>query len=92
MCLENKTKFFFEKLTESSDQEDLLDITQNVSKTKENHDLNQLTVDIKKLFRNYKLKPENEIQIHVRRGFYFADFLNASERPETQTKRVTNVP
>ena len=34
LCLESKTKFFFEKHTESSDEEELLDTAQKVSETK----------------------------------------------------------
>ena len=37
LCLESKTKFFFEKHTESSDEGELLDIAQNLSETKGNY-------------------------------------------------------
>ena len=36
LCLESKTKFFFKNHTESSDEGELLHITQNVSETKGN--------------------------------------------------------
>ena len=45
LCLESKTKFFFEKHTESSDEGELLDIAQNVSETKGNYDQNQWMLD-----------------------------------------------
>ena len=69
MCLESKTKFFFNKHTESSDEGELLDIAQNVSETKGNFDQNQLMLDIEKVLRDCEMDRENELQIHVRRGF-----------------------
>ena len=74
LCLESKTKFFFEKHTESSDQGELLDIAQNVSEAKGNYYQNQLMLDIEKVLRDCEMDRENELQIHVRRGFCFADF------------------
>ena len=75
LCLESKSKFFFKKHTESSDEGELLDITQNVSDTKGNYDPNQLMLVIEKVLRDCEMDRENELQIHVRRGFCFADFL-----------------
>ena len=75
MCLESKTKFFFEKQhTEYIDEGELLDIIQNVSETKGNNDKNQLMLDIEKVLQDCEMDHENELQIHVRRGFCFADF------------------
>ena len=74
LYLESKTKFFFEKHTESSDQGELLDIAQNVSEAKGNYYQNQLMLDIEKVLRDCEMDRENELQIHVRRGFCFADF------------------
>ena len=48
---------------------ELLDITQNVSETKGNFDQNQLMLDIEKALRDCEMDRENELQIHVRRGF-----------------------
>ena len=48
---------------------ELLDITQNVSETKGNFDQNQLMLDIEKVLRDCEMDRENELQIHVRRGF-----------------------
>ena len=74
MCLESKTKFFFEKHTESGDKRELLDITQNVAETKGNYDQNQLTLDIEKVLQDCETDRENELQTHVRKGFSFSDF------------------
>ena len=68
MCLERKTKFFFEKYTESSDEGELLDIAQNVSEIKGNFDQNQLMLDIENVLRDCEMDRENKLQIHVRRG------------------------
>ena len=86
MCLESKTKFFFEKHTESSDEGELLDIAQNVSETKGNYDQNQLMLDTEKVFRDCEMDREKELQIHVRTGFCFADFLiqKALQRKEKE--------
>ena len=73
LCLESKTKFFFEKHTESSDKGESLDIT-HVSETKENYDQNELMLDIEKVLRDFEMDSENKLQIHIRRGFCFADF------------------
>ena len=77
LCLESKTKFFLEKHTESSDEGELLDITQNVSERKSNYDQNHLMLDIEKVLQDCEMDRENELQIPVRRGFCFADFLKA---------------
>ena len=61
MCLESKTKFFFEKHTESSDEGELLDIAQNVSETKGNYDQNQLMLDIEKVLRDCEIDCENKL-------------------------------
>ena len=45
---------FFEKHTESSDEGELLGITQNVSETKENYYQNQLMLDIEKYYGTVK--------------------------------------
>ena len=60
MCLESKTKFFFEKHTESSDEGDLLDIAQDVSETKGNYDQNQLMLNIEKVLRDCEMEGEGE--------------------------------
>ena len=59
LCLESKTKFFFEKHTESSDAGELLEIAQNVSETKGNFDQNQLMLDIEKVLRDCEMDREN---------------------------------
>ena len=41
LCLESKTKFFFEKHNESNDVGELLDITKSVSENNGNHDQNK---------------------------------------------------
>ena len=74
LCLESKTKFFFEKHTESSDEGELLDIAQNVSETKGNYDQNQLMLDIEKVLRDCAMDHENKLQIHIRRRFCFVNF------------------
>ena len=74
LCLESKTKFFFEKHTESSDEGELLDINQNVSETKGNYDQNQLMLDIEKVLRDCAMDHENKLQIHIRRRFCFVNF------------------
>ena len=61
LCLESKTKFFFEKHTESSDEGELLDIAQNVSETKGNYDQNQLMLDIEKVLRDCEIDCENKL-------------------------------
>ena len=61
MCLESKTKFFFENHTESSDEGELLDIVQNVSETKGNYDQNQLMLDIEKALRDCEIDCENKL-------------------------------
>ena len=61
MCLESKTKFFFEIHTESSDEGELLDIVQNVSETKGNYDQNQLMLDIEKVLRDCEIDCENKL-------------------------------
>ena len=81
LCLESKTKFFFEKHTEGSDAGELLEIAQNVSETKGNFDQNQLMLDIEKVLRDCEMDRESELQIHVRRGFCFADFLKTFRKP-----------
>ena len=73
LCLESKTKFFFEKRTESSDEGESLDIA-HVSETKENYDQHELMLDIEKVLRDCEMDGENKLQIHIRRGFCFADF------------------
>ena len=87
LCLESKTKFFFEKHTESSDQGELLDIAQNVSEAKGNYYQNQLMLDIEKVLRDCEMDRENELQIHVRRGFCFADFLKTFRKPYNAKKK-----
>ena len=87
LCLESKTKFFFEKHTESSDEGEVLDIAQNVSETKGNYDQNQLMLDIEKVLRKCKMDRENELQIHGRRGFCFADFLKTFRKPYNAKKK-----
>ena len=74
LCLESKTTFFFEKHTASSDEGELLYITQNASETKGNYDQNQLMLDIEKVLRDCEIDRKNELQIHVRRAFCFAYF------------------
>ena len=91
LCLESKNKFFFEKYNESSDEGELLDIAQNVSETKANFDQSQLMLDIEKVLRDCEMDRENELQIHIRRGFCFADFLKLLESPTTQRKRVIDL-
>ena len=87
LCLESKTKFFFNKHTESSDEGELLDIAQNVSATKGNFDQNQLMLDIEKVLRDCEMDRKNELQIHVRRGFCFADFLKTFRKPYSAKKK-----
>ena len=87
MCFESKTKFLFEKHTESSDEGELLDIAQNVSETKGNFDQSKLMLDIEKVLRNCEMDRENELQIHVRRGFCFADFLKTFRMPYNAKKK-----
>ena len=81
LSLERKTKFFLEKYTETSDEVELLDIAQNISETKGNYDQNQLMLGIEKALGDYEMDRENELQIHVRRGFCFADFLKTFRKP-----------
>ena len=88
LCLESKTKFFFEKHTESSDEGELLDIAQNVSETKGNYDQNQLMLDIEIVLRDCKMDRKNELQIHVGRGFCFADFLKTFRKPYNTKKKI----
>ena len=76
LCLESKTKFSLEKRTERSNEGELLDIARNISQTKGSYDQNQLMLDIGKVLRDCEIDCENELQIHVRRGFCFADFQN----------------
>ena len=87
LCLGSKAKFFFEKHTESSDEGELLDIVQNVSETKGNFDQNQLILDIEKVLRDCEMDHQNELQIHVMRGFCFADFLKAFRKPYNAKKK-----
>ena len=87
MYLESKTKFFFEKHAESSDEGEVLDIAQNVSETKGNYDQNQLMLDIEKVLRECKMDRDNELQIHGRRGFCFADFLKTFRKPYNAKKK-----
>ena len=61
------------KPTESSDKGESLDIA-HVSETKENYDQNELMLDIEKVLRDCEMNRENKLQIHIRRGFCFADF------------------
>ena len=81
LYLESKTKFFFEKHAESSDEGEVLDIAQNVSETKGNYDQNQLMLDIEKVLRDCQMDREDKLQIRVRRGFCFADFLKTFRKP-----------
>ena len=74
LCLESKTKFFFEKHTESSDEGEWLDNDQNVSETKGNYDHNQLMLDIERVLRDCAMDRKNELQIHIWRRFCFANF------------------
>ena len=87
LCVENRTKFFFEKHTKGSDKGELLDIAQNNSETKGNYDQNQLMLDIKKVLRDCEMDRENELQIHVRRGFCFVDFLKTFRKPYNAKKK-----
>ena len=87
LCLESKTKVFFEKHTGSSDEGELLYIAQNASQTKGNYDQNQLMLDIEKVLRDCELDRKNELQIHVRRGFCFADFLKLFRKPYNTKKK-----
>ena len=91
LCLESKTKFFFEKHTESSDEGDLLDIAQDVSETEGNYDQNQLMLDIEKVLLDCEMDRENKLQIHVRRGFALQIFKKLLESPTTQRKRVIDI-
>ena len=87
LCLESKTKFFFEKHTESSDEGEPLDIAQNVSEAKGNYNQDQLMLDIEKVLRDCEMDRENELQIHVRSGFCFADFLKTFRKPYNAKKK-----
>ena len=87
LCLGIKAKIFFEKHTESSDEGELLGIFQNVSETKGNFDQNEFMLDIEKVLRDCEMDHQNELQIHVRRGFCFADFLKAFRKPYNAKKK-----
>ena len=91
LCLESKNKSFFEKHTESSDEGELLDITQNVSETKGSYDQNQLILDTEKILRDCEMDRENELEIHVRRGLCFADFLKLFRKPCNAKKKVIDI-
>ena len=88
LCLESRNKFFFEKHTESSDEGELLD---NVSETKGSYDQNQLILDTEKVLRECKMDREYELQIHVRRGLCFADFLKLFRKPYNAKKKVIDI-
>ena len=44
-------------------------------------------LDIEKVLRNCEMDRENELQIHVRRGFCFADFLKTFIKPCNAKKK-----
>ena len=69
-----QNKFFFEKQIESSDEGELLDIAQNI-------------LDNEKVLRICEMGCKNELQIHVRRGFCFAEFLKDFRKPYNAKKK-----
>ena len=68
-ALKAKLSFSLKNTLKVVNEGELLDIAQNVSETKGNFDQNQLMLDIEKVLRDCEMDRENELQIHVRRGF-----------------------
>ena len=82
-ALKAKLSFSLKNTLKVVNEGELLDITQNVSETKGNFDQNQLMLDIEKVLRDCEMDRENELQIHVRRGFCFAEKLSESPKKES---------
>ena len=86
-ALKAKLSFSLKNTLKLVNEGELLDIAQNVSETKGNFDQNQLMLDIEKVLRDCEMDRENELQIHVRRGFCVADFLKAFKKPYSAKKK-----
>ena len=74
LCLEKKSKFFFERQPGSSDEEKSVNMIDVKAKMRGNLDQMQLVSAIYRQLKKYAMNEEKKLTINVRRGFCFKAF------------------
>ena len=89
LCLEKKSKFFFERQPGSSDEEKSVNMIDEKAKMRGNLDQMQLVSAIYRQLKKCAMNEENKLTINVRRGFCFKAFLKTF-RKSWNIKRMRN--
>ena len=77
LCLENKSKLFFERQLKSSD--DKKSVSMIDEKTEMRGHLDQTKL-VPAIYKKCEMNEENELALNVRRGFCFKDFLKTFQK------------